>query len=170
MSHGSIHQCERQTVPQARGEPPMRLLPALLPPAWPRPFYHRRLGFFQLLQPVTMTVRAWTSRTQAGAGRPGSALAGVASVALSLTQHLGVLCCPAGAFPTRRPPPLGPRCHQAAGCPVPPSCWLQSLLVGGPGSLSLLCWSEAGSEVGWVGAQGPRPRPWHTRPPGAGPH
>lgn len=77
--------------------------------------------FFQLLQPVNMTTSSVDNRVQGGSGHPGSALAGVVRVVVSLVQHLGVPRCRGllSPSPSSLPPALGSGC-----CLQKPSCHL----------------------------------------------
>lgn len=121
----------------------------------------------QLLQPVGT---GWVpSAAQGGGGRPPSHVAAVGSARPRLVQHLGS-CAVRGGLeprPSRLPPAPGPDCHVPRG-----ALGLGVLLAPGSagGWAGGVCRAgRHGPRGGSRGWRGPRPRPAHTRPPGAGP-
>lgn len=98
--------------------------------------------FFQLLQPVNMTMASVDNGVHGGGGRPGSALAGVPSAVPSLVQRFGVPCWLSGAEPSAC---SGPSCcpQQAS---LPPAEG-HPVLRGPAGSVSSGGWADGLSAV-----------------------
>lgn len=143
-----IQRWEMKDRPRGLRVPRGWLLPhSLVWPALATPLVilalQQKVGFFfQLLQPVNMTMASVDNGVHGGGGRPGSALAGVPSAVPSLVQRFGVPCWLSGAEPSAC---SGPSCcpQQAS---LPPAEG-HPVLRGPAGSVSSGGWADGLSAV-----------------------